>query len=209
MPSYAFLDVKISCERLTRKVLCCADEDVVFCLIRCSPRLARRPACRCPGTVAPGKTGKVTHMKILLAIDDSKFSDAAIQTVIAQAHAKDTEVRVLHVVEPPSLLVGREMGGYDPALETVWDEETKRAQALVAKTAETLSSHGMKVTTAVQQGDPKSMIIDASEEWHADLIVLGSHGRKALDRFLMGSTSEAIARHARCSVEIVRISSGR
>jgi nucleotide-binding universal stress UspA family protein len=40
-------------------------------------------------------------MKILLAIDDSKFSEAAIQAVIAQAHSKDTEVRVLHVVEPP------------------------------------------------------------------------------------------------------------
>jgi nucleotide-binding universal stress UspA family protein len=148
-------------------------------------------------------------MKVLLAIDDSKYSNAAIQAVIAQAHSKDTEVRVLHVVEAPSLLVAREMGGYDQALEAMWDEETKQAQALVSKTAETLRSHGIEVTTAVQQGDPKSMIIDASEEWHADLIVVGSHGRKALDRFLMGSVSEAIARHARCSVEIVRIPSGR
>lgn len=149
-------------------------------------------------------------MKILLAIDDSKFSEAAIQAVIAQAHSKDTEVRVFHVVEPPTLLVARDMGGSDLALlEAVWDEETKQAQALVAKTAETLRSHGMKVTTAVQQGNPKSMIIDASEEWHADLIVLGSHGRKALDRFMMGSVSEAIARHAHCSVEIVRIPSDR
>ena len=148
-------------------------------------------------------------MKVLLAIDDSKFSDAAVQAVIAQAHSKDTEVRVLHIVEPPSLLVGREMGGYDPALEAVWDEEKKQAQTLVAKTAETLRTHGMKVTTAVQQGDPKSMIIDVSEEWNADLIVIGSHGRKALDRFLMGSVSEAIARHAHCSVQIVRIPSAR
>jgi nucleotide-binding universal stress UspA family protein len=146
-------------------------------------------------------------MKVLLAIDDSKFSEAAIRAVIAQAHAKDTEVRVLHVVEPPSLLVAREMGGYDTSLEAIWDEEMKQAQALVAKTAETLRSHGMKVTTAVQQGDPKSMIIDASEEWHADLIVLGSHGRKALDRFLLGSVSDAITHHAHCSVEIVRLPS--
>lgn len=144
-------------------------------------------------------------MKILLPIDDSKFSEAAIQAVIAQAHSKDTEVRVLHVVEPPSLLVARDMTGYDSTLEAVWDKETKQAQALVAKTAETLRSHGIKATTAVQQGEPKSLIIDASEEWHADLIVLGSNGRKALDRFLLGSVSEAIARHARCSVEIVRI----
>jgi nucleotide-binding universal stress UspA family protein len=147
-------------------------------------------------------------VKILLPIDDSKFSEAAAQAVIAQAHSKDAEVRILHVVEPPSLLVACDMGGYDPALETGWDQETKQAQVLVAKAAETLRSHGIKVTTDVQQGEPKSLIIDASEEWHADLIVLGSHGRKALDRFLMGSVSEATARHARCSVEIVRISAG-
>jgi nucleotide-binding universal stress UspA family protein len=144
-------------------------------------------------------------MKILLPIDDSKFSEAAMQTVIAQVHSKDTEVHVLHVVEPPSLLVARDMGGYDSTLEAVWDEETKQAEILVAKAAETLRSHGITATTAVQQGDPKSLIIDASEAWHADLIVLGSHGRKALDHFLMGSVSEATARHARCSVEIVRI----
>jgi nucleotide-binding universal stress UspA family protein len=151
----------------------------------------------------------VTPMKILLAIDNSKFSEAATKAVIAQAHSKDTEVHVVHVVETPSLLVAREMGGYDASLAAVWDEETKQAQVMVAKTAETLRSHGMKVTTAVLQGDPKSMIIDTSAEWHANLIVVGSHGRNALDRFLMGSVSEAIARHAHCSVEIVRIPPGR
>ncbi len=148
-------------------------------------------------------------MKILLAIDDSKFSEAATKAVIARAHLKGTDVRVLHVVESPTLLISREMGGYDPAMEIVWEEETKRARALVARTEETLRSHGMKVTTAVEQGDPKSAIIDAAEQWRADLIVLGSHGRGALDRFLMGSVSDAIVRHARCSVEIVRIPSGR
>lgn len=144
-------------------------------------------------------------MRILLAVDDSKFSAAAIQAVIEQAHPKTAEVRVMHVVEPPSLLVSRETSGYDPPLEALWTEAKKSAETLVAKTAETLHSHGFKVTTTVQQGDPKSNIIDASKEWRADLIVLGSHGRNAFDRFLMGSVSDAIVRHAHCSVEVVRI----
>jgi nucleotide-binding universal stress UspA family protein len=148
-------------------------------------------------------------MKTLLAIDDSKFSEAALQAVIAQNHSRNTEVKVLHVVEPPSLLVAREMGGYDASLEAVWDQQTKQAQTLVAKAAEALSTHGIKATAVVKQGDPKSMIIDVATEWNADLIVLGSHGRKALDRFLMGSVSEATVRHATCSVEVVRISAVR
>jgi nucleotide-binding universal stress UspA family protein len=63
------------------------------------------------------ETVGMTDMKILLAIDSSKFSELAIQSVIARGRGKDTEVRVLHVVEPPSLLVLGDMGGYDPDLE--------------------------------------------------------------------------------------------
>jgi nucleotide-binding universal stress UspA family protein len=144
-------------------------------------------------------------MKIILAIDGSKFSEAAVQTVIEQARPQDTEIRVLHVVEPPSLLVAREMGGYDPALDAVWEAETKQAETLVTKVADGLRSKGLKVTTAVERGDPKSKIIDAASKWRADLIVVGSHGRKGLEHFLLGSVSEAVARHAGCSVEIVRI----
>jgi nucleotide-binding universal stress UspA family protein len=112
---------------------------------------------------------------------------------------------VLHVVEPPSLLVAREMGGYDRALDSAWKAETKQAESLVSKTAELLRSKGLKASGAVEQGDAKSKILDAANDWRADLIVLGSHGRKGLDRFLLGSVSEAVARHAHCSVEIVRI----
>ena len=146
-------------------------------------------------------------MRILLAVDGSQCSDRALKAVIARTQPKDAEIRVVHVVEPPSLLVAREMGGYDRALDAVWEAETKQAQALVAKVADELRSNGLKVTTAVEQGEPKSKIIEAASKWHADLIVVGSHGRKGLEHFLLGSVSDAVARHAGCSVEIVRIPS--
>lgn len=146
-------------------------------------------------------------MRILLAVDGSKFSDAAVRAVIEQARSRDTEIRVLHVVEPPSLLAAREMGGYDARFEAVWDEETKQAGALVAEVGKALHSKGLKATTAVEHGDPTSKIIDVASKWHADLIVLGSHGRKGLQRFLLGSVSDAVARHGGCSVEIVRLPS--
>lgn len=81
-------------------------------------------------------------MKILLAIDGSKFSKAATQAVIARTQPRGTEVRVLHVVEPPSLLVSREMGGYDPTLDVAWEAELKQAETLVANTAATLLRSG-------------------------------------------------------------------
>ena len=146
-------------------------------------------------------------MTILLAVDDSKFSEAAIQALVAQAPPKNAKVWVLHVLEPPSLLLGREMEGPEPGLEVVWKTRRQQAEALVAKAAETLRKSGLNATPILKDGDPKSRIIDLATEWHADLIVLGSHGRKGLNRFLMGSVSEGVARHANCSVEIVRISS--
>jgi nucleotide-binding universal stress UspA family protein len=143
-------------------------------------------------------------MKILLAIDDSKFSEAATKAVIAQGKPQSAEVRVLHVVEPPSLLVTREMGGYDSSVEVAWEALRQQGKELIAKTAEELRSRGLKCTAELQEGDAKSKILEEAEKWGADLIVLGSHGRKGLVRFLLGSVSDAVAHHARCSVEIVR-----
>jgi len=144
-------------------------------------------------------------MRILLAIDDSGFSQAAIETVIEQARPHDTDVRILHVVESPPLLVAREMGGYDPALETALESQKQNAEALVRKAAELLHGRGIKVAAGLEVGDPKSKILDVADEWRADLIVVGSHGRRGFERFLMGSVSDAVARHAKCSVQIVRI----
>jgi nucleotide-binding universal stress UspA family protein len=143
-------------------------------------------------------------MKILIAIDGSDFSQAALQSVIARPWPLHTEVKVLHVVEPPSLLMGREMAGPDTEFEAVWNAVRDQAKDLVAKAAEKVRAAGLNVSTALVEGDPKSQIIDVANEWHADMIVLGSHGRTGLGRFLMGSVSQDVVRHAHCSVEIVR-----
>ena len=141
-------------------------------------------------------------MKILLAIDDSKFSEAAAKTVAAQFRPPDTEVRILNVVEPPiAMLEPPQMSpGYYPELE----DRLPQARELVDRVAKTLSSAGFRVTTLVVTGDARSVILDDAAEWHADLIALGSHGRRGLRRFFLGSVSDAVARHASCSVQIVR-----
>jgi nucleotide-binding universal stress UspA family protein len=148
-------------------------------------------------------------MKILLAVDESTFSEAALRAVLAQARPQDTEVRVLHVVELPSHLMGLEIVEYDAEFEAVWKAVREQAKALVEKTTGKLRALGYSVTPALEEGDPTSKIIDVAKAWNADLIVLGSHGRKGLKRFLMGSVAESVARHADCSVELVRIPPAR
>lgn len=139
-------------------------------------------------------------MKLLLAIDDSKFSEAAIKALISQIKPGGTEVRILHVMEPISL--GSEV--YIRDWEEVSTQLKKRAETLLGRTAQTLRDAGFQVETMLEEGDLKSVIADVAAKWPADLIMMGSHGRKGLDRFLLGSTSESVMRHAHCSVQIVR-----
>jgi nucleotide-binding universal stress UspA family protein len=144
-------------------------------------------------------------MKILLAIDHSKFSQEATRTIARQFRTKGTQVRVLHVVEPISAYISVDMiPHFVPHIAKVEEERRKEAKELVQRAVRPLRKAGFKTSEIVEAGDPKIRIIDHAADWHADLIVLGSHGWKGLGRFLMGSVSEAVARHAGCSVEVVR-----
>jgi nucleotide-binding universal stress UspA family protein len=136
-------------------------------------------------------------MKVLLAIDDSKFSEAATRAIIEHMRPEPTEVCVLHVAEMPVVPYSY--------VGPVREENLKLSKELVERAGEQLGKAGYKVQTAVEEeGDPRYKIIDRAASWKADVIVLGSHGRKGLDRFLMGSVAESVVRHARCSVLVVR-----
>lgn len=141
-------------------------------------------------------------MKILLAIDDSSFAEATTRALIAQFEPKGAEVRVIHVIEPIAFTPVPQM---DPQYYPELQVQMKGAKELVERAAHELRGAGFRVSTAVEPGDARSVIVDQAAEWPADLIVVGSHGRKGLKRFLLGSVSEAVAHHAPCSVEIVKI----
>jgi len=143
-------------------------------------------------------------MKVLLAIDDSESSAEAAQMVIEQAQPGKTEVRVLNVLRPPTLLLAREMVGYDPSLENKWEAQAEEAGALVESTAARVRAKGVRATSSVELGEPRAKILEVAQAWHADLIVLGSDQRTRLAGYLSGGIPETVARRAPCSVEIVR-----
>lgn len=140
-------------------------------------------------------------MKVLAAVDDSKYSNAALETIVAQIPPRNTEVLVLHVVEPMTVSPPPQMSaGYAPELES----GIKAGRELVERGAQKLRAAGFKADAKVELGDIREVILDAAAEWQADLVVMGSHGRRGVQRFLLGSVAEYVARHAQCSVEIVR-----
>jgi nucleotide-binding universal stress UspA family protein len=144
-------------------------------------------------------------MRILLPVDDSPYSQEAVRSLVAEFQTRGVEVCVLHVIEPVTAYL---TAGMVPEIVVntarIDVERQKQSKDLVGSTAQRLRNGGFAATEAVETGEPKSVILDHAEKWPADLIVLGSHGLKGLNRFLMGSVSEAVARHANCSVQIVR-----
>ncbi len=148
-------------------------------------------------------------MRILLAVDSSAFSEAAADAVIRQFAPSDHEVRVFHALDwerqlPASYLFMQGPLGARDAL-ALRDQMQRAAEEYVNRMAEKLRAAGFAVCTEVRQEDEaRTAILDAAEKWPADLIVVGSRGRSGLDRFLLGSVSEGVVRHAPCSVEVVR-----
>ena len=144
-------------------------------------------------------------MKILLAIDGSKYSDGTVQALASQIRKENAQVLVLQIVEPQIYSTPPQMAaGYQPEMAEIMKEQFKQAQESVDRSAATLRSAGFEVSTRVLEAEPRSGILDLASEWHADLIVLGSHGRRGLQRFMLGSVAESVARGAYCSVLIVR-----
>jgi nucleotide-binding universal stress UspA family protein len=139
-------------------------------------------------------------MKILVGVDDSKYSADIVRAIVSQRRADTTEVQVLHVLQPIGPAPPQMDQGYAPELEA----ERDAARALVERVATELRGAGFKVETLIGVGDVREGIIDSAAEWHADLIMVGSHGLRGIQRFLLGSVSEFVVRHAPCSVEIVR-----
>jgi nucleotide-binding universal stress UspA family protein len=74
----------------------------------------------------------------------------------------------------------------------------------VTSAEQILASAGFQTTGEVLSGDVKKTVLEEAQKWAADLIVVGSHGRKGFKRMLLGSVSEAVAMNAHCSVLVGR-----
>jgi nucleotide-binding universal stress UspA family protein len=146
-------------------------------------------------------------MKILLAVDGSDYSNAAVDAVSARPWPKGSVVKILSAIE--SLFVATPETW---ALPDIYYRQLEQTAAEQAEMAVREARHRLQAgrgvpleaVTEIRAGRAQDVILDEAERWGADLIVLGSHGYRAFKRFLLGSVSQAVATHAPCSVEIVR-----
>lgn len=134
-------------------------------------------------------------MKIIVAIEDHTFADAFLKMLDQLMWTEFSLIRVIHVITP-----------MDKTITWPGEECSNDAKQLVADFAKVLRGKflGASVEEAVLEGHAAEVIIDNALEWSADLVLVGSYGKRGLSRFLIGNTASSVATHAPCSVLIVR-----
>lgn len=137
--------------------------------------------------------------KILIAVDDSPYSDRAVQTGYSLARATGAEVTLVHVVDI-TLTAGDMMSGaFAPE---ILQSVKESGESLLAGLSENYGA-GVQTRTCMPDDRPVQGILKIAEEWGPDLIVLGTHGRTGLDHLLMGSVAEQVVRKSKWPVLVV------
>ncbi len=148
-------------------------------------------------------------MKIMLGVDDSPHSLAAVDFVKKMKWPEGTSVTVLSVARVPvSAYAMVDMPAVGGSAE--WLGEQMRFHEEVASRVEReLSDAGLKATSEVVEGDPRVELVEAAESGKVDLIVVGSHGRSGLSKLLLGSVASHVVTHAPCDVLVVKRAGAR
>jgi nucleotide-binding universal stress UspA family protein len=161
---------------------------------RCSVRIARAPVRNVGGPV-----------RILIGVDHSDDSKAAVEAVCKRSWPTGSEVALLSVVDTV-MLVNTDPGQpsasrwIEVAEEKNWDE----VRQLFDADAQKLRDAGLHAEVLVRRGSPADQLLEEANTWGADCIFVGARGTRGIDRLLLGSVSSAVAARAHCSVEVVR-----
>ncbi|MDZ4833352.1 MAG: universal stress protein [Candidatus Melainabacteria bacterium] len=144
-------------------------------------------------------------MKVLIAVDGSDCSNKAVEALAERQWKQDDQFMVISVVQPISQDIG--VGLFQATGGTIEDQqyaECARYSGTAASRLQSLLGEN-QVEVKVVSGLVADSICYLAESWEADLVVLGSHGRKGIAHLLLGSVAEEVLKKSPCSVEVVKL----
>lgn len=142
------------------------------------------------------------YKNIMLAIDGSEISNAAIDEIIKRTKDQDVNLRVIHVLDEGIVYSGGPSFNYD-----LFRDDGVQILDDAVKTIQKQSSIKVEKSLLVLrplQGRVAEVIVEEAKNWPADLLIIGTHGRRGFSRLFLGSVAENIVRIATTPVLLVR-----
>lgn len=143
-------------------------------------------------------------MKIILGVDESSCSNAAVAWVKRMPWPKDTRVVVVSVARPPVGVYAETYAPPMPLYEQVMEDQVRHHLEVATKVEGALHTAGLGAEARVAEGDPRVALLDTARTERADMIVIGSHGRTGITKMLLGSVANHVVTHAPCTVVVVK-----
>lgn len=144
--------------------------------------------------------------RVMIGVDGSVEAERAVRAVGGRVWPEGTEVRVIAVDDGTSPARIADIPPNHAEMMNGCDEEgALTARRMVEWAADELSAIGLRVSVAIEQGDPRRVLVEEARKWDADSIFVGARRfGGTLERFRLGSVSTALVTKAHCSVEVVR-----
>jgi nucleotide-binding universal stress UspA family protein len=161
----------------------------------------------CSVRVARGKIEtEPSAIRIAIGFDSTKGAQAAVEAVAERSWPEGTQVRLVSVMQDAAPTI---IGKFVPAIVTAVDDVNDAEHAVLTELAtsalERLKAAGLEAEMHIESGVPKAALVEHAEAWNADSIFVGANAfGSRLERFMIGSTSSAVAARAHCTVEVVR-----
>lgn len=143
--------------------------------------------------------------KILIAVEDSQYSKRATDYGVSLAKLLNAEIALLHVSELPvaTPYVADPLLNEPPIMMPEMVQAQEDASNRLLSDIVNVIDDSIPVFTFHKTGNPRDEILLTAEEWNADLLILGTHGRTGFDHFISGSVAERVVRKSKCPVLII------
>ena len=146
----------------------------------------------------------MTYRRILVPVDGSATSGAGLKQALALAKDQHAKVKLLHVVDEFHAFSTPD-GGLNAG--AILASLKRGGRELLDRAVRTASARGVEPESALVEnlsGRVADVVVQQAKRWHADLIVMGTHGRRGMNRALLGSDAEMVVRQAPVPVLLVR-----
>ncbi len=145
-------------------------------------------------------------MRVLIAVDYGLLGESQLEFLRSYGRGINSQFKIVHVVESAGWYLQAATPDMLPLAESFMAERRAAGEKLLIDVLDKLKDVCLaeKIEIEIREGNPANEIVNASEEWNADLILVGNYGKSGLERFLSGSVSQMVSTHASCSVLVAR-----